>query len=91
MAINVRRLKCQCDTGNVGVAQATAIRHYRGAPRIFSRGGPEQKLYYIVASRVRNINLTYIHRSTNILQACSDPPHSKKLSHTCYEDANDVI
>ena len=30
----------------------------RGAPRIFSRGGPEQKFPYIAASRVRKINLT---------------------------------
>ena len=30
----------------------------RDAPRIFSRGGPEQTFSYIVASRVRNINLT---------------------------------
>ena len=30
----------------------------RGAPRFFSRRGPQQKFSYIVASRVRNINLT---------------------------------
>ena len=30
----------------------------RGEPRIFSRGVPEQKFSYIVASRVQNINLS---------------------------------
>ena len=33
----------------------------RGAPRIFSRGGHEQKFAYIVASRVPNINLKQAH------------------------------
>ena len=31
---------------------------YRGAPRIFSRGGPEQIFSYIVTNRVANITLT---------------------------------
>ena len=33
------------------------IKHVKNS-RKFSRGGPEQKFSYIVASRVRNINLT---------------------------------
>ena len=42
----------------LAVPTPTVLVPYRGAPRIFSRGGLEQKFSYLVASKVRNINLT---------------------------------
>ena len=44
--------------GSAHCAEPSGVPSVSGVPRIFARGRPEKKFSYIMASRLRNINLT---------------------------------
>ena len=70
----------------------TMVLVVRGAPRICSKGGPEQKFSYICTGQ-KGAKYQLKARSTTMLQACSvlGPPTGKNVSHTCCKDATDIV